>query len=519
MSKRNHLVTALSIITIALTSAAAVAAVQEQPKSPLAVNTPGSFADLVAPLLPAVVNISSTQKIQAPEDYPEMPQFPPGSPFEDFFQEFMQRRGGAMPAIPQASLGSGFVVDASKGLIVTNNHVVRDAEEVRVTFHDDETIPAEVIGRDEKTDLAVLKVTTKKKLTEVKFGDSDVLRVGDWVVAIGNPFGLGGTVTAGIISARARDINSGPYDDFLQTDASINRGNSGGPMFNLKGEIIGINTAIFSPSGGSVGIGFAIPSALAKPVIDQIVEFGRTRRGWLGVRIQSVTPEIAESLGLPHASGALVSSITPGGPAEAAKLQPGDIILSFNGEKMSAMRQLPRLVAETAIGTDATVTYWRNGKELSAKIKVGELEKAEEDGLLESGEAPLAQGTELDAVGLTLSPMSDTLRQDYLIPGNVEGVVITGVADMSEAAEKGLLPGDVLVEINQQPVKDPAKVADIIEKAMKNQRSSVLLLLNREGDVRFVALRVDQAAKGKEKSPAEKPQPEKPQLEKPQIEQ
>ncbi len=513
MSKRNHLVTALSVITIALTSAAAVAAVQEQPKSPLAVNTPGSFADLVAPLLPAVVNISSTQKIEAPEDYPEMPQFPPGSPFEDFFEEFMQRRGGGnggAPTMPQASLGSGFVVDAEKGLIVTNNHVVRDAEEVRVTFHDDETIPAEVIGRDEKTDLAVLKVTTKKPLSAVKFGDSDVLRVGDWVVAIGNPFGLGGTVTAGIISARARDINSGPYDDFLQTDASINRGNSGGPMFNLKGEVIGINTAIFSPTGGSVGIGFAIPSALAAPVIKQIVEFGRTRRGWLGVRVQTVTPDIAESLGLPHASGALVASIAAQGPAEAAGLQPGDIILSFNGEKLSAMRQLPRVVAETAIGTDATVTYWREGKELSAKIKVGELEKAEEDGLLEGSETVMARGTKIDAVGLTLSPMSDTLRQDYLIPGNVEGVVITGVADMSEAAEKGLLPGDVLIEINQQPVKDPAKVADIIDKAVKNQRSSVLLLLNREGDVRFVALRVDRAPKNDgpapQIAPGERPQ-------------
>ena len=246
----------------------------------------GSFAGLAERLLPSVVNVSSTQKAIEAEDMPEMPHFPPGSPFEDFFEEFMNRRGSgpSEPVLPPASLGSGFVIDAKKGYIITNNHVIRDAEEVRVTFHDDTTIEAEVIGRDEKTDLAVLKVDTDKKLTEVTFGDSDVMRVGDWVVAIGNPFGLGGTVTAGIVSAQQRDINAGPYDDFIQTDASINRGNSGGPMFNLAGEVIGINTAIFSPSGGSVGIGFAIPSNLARPVIDQLVEYGRTRRGgWASV--------------------------------------------------------------------------------------------------------------------------------------------------------------------------------------------------------------------------------------------
>ena len=234
----------------------------------------GGFADIVEDLIPAVVNISSTHNFDQAQDYPELPQFPEGSPFQDFFEEFMERRQG-MPFEPQASLGSGFVIDAENGYIITNNHVVRDADEVRVTFHDDETLTAEVIGTDEKTDLAVLKVETDKELTQVEFGESSVLRVGDWVVAIGNPFGLGGTVTAGIISARQRDINAGPYDDFLQTDASINRGNSGGPMFDMHGKVIGINTAIFSPSGGSVGIGFAIPSELAAPVIEQIIKFGR----------------------------------------------------------------------------------------------------------------------------------------------------------------------------------------------------------------------------------------------------
>ena len=452
----------------------------------------GSFADVVDELLPAVVNISSTQRIEEPEDYPEMPQFPPGSPFEDFFDQFMDQHGQNMPMIPPASLGSGFVIDAEKGYIVTNNHVVKDADEVRVTFHDDSTVHAEVIGRDEKTDLAVLKVESKKKLTAVKFGNSDVLRVGDWILAIGNPFGLGGTVTAGIVSARQRDINSGPYDDYIQTDASINRGNSGGPMFNTDGEVIGINTAIFSPSGGSVGIGFAIPSALAEPVISQIVEFGRTRRGWLGVRIQSMTEEIAESLGLPSTEGALVASVNEGGPAALAGIQAGDVILKFNGQGINQMRNLPRVVAGAPIDSEADVIYWRDGKEIQTKVKVGELEKAEEEGLIAKGPRETGgSGTSIDSVGLTLKPMSDTLRQDYGIERGVEGVVIDGVANLSEAAKKGLLDGDVIVEINQQPVTEPEKVVEIIEKAQQNGRTSVLLLINREGDVRFVALRVD----------------------------
>lgn len=451
---------------------------------------PVSFADLAERLLPAVVNISSTQKMEEPDDYPEMPQFPPGSPFEDFFEEFMDRRGMGSPLTPPASLGSGFVIDAEKGLIATNNHVVKDADEVRVTFHDDDTIEAEVIGRDEKTDIAILKVVTDKKLTAVKFGDSDKLRVGDWVVAIGNPFGLGGTVTAGIISARQRDINAGPYDDFIQTDASINRGNSGGPMFNVDGEVIGINTAIFSPSGGSVGIGFAIPSALAKPVVDQIVQYGRTRRGWLGVRIQSVTDEIAESLGLDKAKGALVASVTADGPAKDAGLEAGDIILELNGEKIDEMRHLPRVVAETPINSEAKVMYWRDGKTHETTVKVGELEKAEEEGLLASGPKSTGDGTKIDAVGLTVEPLTETLGRDFNIPQGVDGVVITEIQPSSEAALKGLLEGDVVVEINQQQITTPEEAKDIIEKAQKNGRSSVLLLISREGDVRFVALKL-----------------------------
>lgn len=451
---------------------------------------PGSFADLAEKLLPAVVNISSTQKIEEPQGFPDMPQFPPGSPFEDFFEQFMERRGGATPVIPPASLGSGFVIDAEKGYIITNNHVVQDAEEVRVTFADDETVEAEVIGRDEKTDIAVLKVQTDKKLTAVEFGDSDPLRVGDWVLAIGNPFGLGGTVTAGIVSARQRDISAGPYDDFIQTDASINRGNSGGPMFNLDGQVIGINTAIFSPTGGSVGIGFAIPSALAQPVIKQLIEHGRTRRGWLGVRIQTVTDEIAESLGLEKAAGALIASVNKDGPAEKAGIKAGDVILEFNGEPIKEMRTLPRKVAETPIESKANVVLWRDGKKRTASVKVGELEKAEEEGKIATTASSEKSGTKIEDLGLTLKALTTQLREDYDIASNIQGVLIDGVESMSGAARKGLSAGDVIVEINQQSVTEPKQVAEIVEKAKENKRSSVLMLVNRDSDVRFMALKL-----------------------------
>lgn len=457
---------------------------------------PGSFADLSEKLLPSVVNISSTHKAVEAEDLPEMPHFPPGSPFEDFFEEFMDKRGEGMPTTPPASLGSGFIVDAEQGLIVTNNHVVKDADEVRVTLHDDTTMPAEIIARDDKIDLALLKVKTEKKLVAVKFGDSTKLRVGDWVLAIGNPFGLGGTVTAGIVSAQQRDIQAGPYDDFIQTDASINRGNSGGPMFNLQGEVIGINTAIFSPTGGSVGIGFAIPSALSKPIIDQLVKYGKTRRGWLGVRIQAVTDDIAESFGLKDSHGALIASVTPTGPAELAGIKPGDIVLKFNEKPIKEMRELPRQVAEAEIDKDATIEYWRDGKMITAKIKVGELEKAEDDGLLEKADGeetetgPVGESTMIESVGLSITKISAQDRQAYSIGDDVTGVIVVDTKASSEAAEKGLAAGDVIVEINQQSVTDPKSAKATIDKAIKAGRNSVLLLVNREGDVRFVALKL-----------------------------
>jgi serine protease Do len=461
---------------------------------------PNSFAELAEDLLPTVVNISSTIKQPAHEEMEDiMPQFPEGSPFEDFFERFMEQQqipnegGGAFPSIPESSLGSGFIIDAEKGYIITNNHVIKDADEVRVTLHNDTSLTAEIIGRDEKTDLAVLKIDpTGQKLTTAPFGNSDVIRVGDWVLAIGNPFGLGGTVTAGIISARARDINSGPYDDYLQTDASINRGNSGGPMFNLNGEIIGINTAIFSPTGGSVGIGFAIPSSLAKPIIDQLIEYGKTRRGWLGVRIQSVTDEIAESLGLDKARGALIASVTPGGPAEAAGIEAGDIILEFNDRPINEMRELPRVVAETKIDTAAKVKLLNKGKEKIVSVTVGELEKAEEDGLLTQNASDNNRtGTEIKELNLSLAEMSDSLRDEYAVdPSLQNGTLITDIKEESEAAQRGLIAGDVIVEINQTPVKTPDDVIKIITEAKEKKRSSVLLLINRDSDVRFVALKI-----------------------------
>lgn len=407
----------------------------------------------------------------------------------------MGKRGQGMPSLPAASLGSGFVIDAENGYIVTNNHVIEDAEEVRVTFHDDTTIDAEIIGRDEKTDLAILKIDTEMTLTEVSFGDSDVIRVGDWIVAIGNPFGLGGTVTAGIISAQQRNINSGPYDDFIQTDASINRGNSGGPMFDVEGNVIGVNTAIFSPSGGSVGIGFAVPSNLAKPVIKQLIKFGHTRRGWLGVRIQKVTDDIADSLGLDKAKGALIASTTDTGPAEKAGLEPGDVILEFNGKPVKTMRGLPRIVAETAIDEKVKVKYWREGKEKTTSVTIGELEKAEETGLISSSsssedskDGDEDKGTSIDSLGLTLSKLTREERKVYNIDDDVEGVIIIKVEEGSAAFQKGIIAGDVIVEINQQSVSKPKNAADIVKKAKKAGRNSVLLLINRDGDSHFDAL-------------------------------
>ncbi|MBB4287494.1 serine protease Do [Roseospira goensis] len=482
------LVTVLVTAAVLLTAAAAPA--QSRP-------APESFADMAERLLPSVVNISTTQTVD-PERGPSVPNFPEGSPFRDFFDEFFDRHGGPpMPGPRRAtSLGSGFIIEES-GYIVTNTHVIADADEVTVTLSDDTALKAEIVGRDPKTDIALLKVEPDRALPAVPWGDSDASRVGDWVVAIGNPFGLGGSVTAGIISARARNINAGPYDNFIQTDASINRGNSGGPLLNLDGQVIGINTAIFSPSGGSVGIGFAVPANLAKQVISDLKEYGRTRRGWLGVRIQTVTPEIAESLGLDDASGALVASVNDGGPAKEAGLRAGDVILRFNDRDIAEMRELPRIVAETAVGASVPVKVWRNGEAQTFDVELGELEAAEDQGLLAAetngpgngGRSNGNTGT-ADVLGLTIRPLTPDLASEFDLPEDTGGVVITDVNADSDAAAKGLRPGHVIVEVNQEPVGTPAEVRAALDAARDSGRSSVLLLVQRNGSMSFLALKL-----------------------------
>ncbi|KAB2865167.1 MAG: Do family serine endopeptidase, partial [Bauldia sp.] len=424
------------------------------------------------------------------------PKLPDGSPFQDFFDEFFDQKGGESDSRPRRvqSLGSGFVIDSS-GIIITNNHVIDGADEITANFNDGSKLRATLIGRDAKTDIAVLKVEASKPLVALAFGDSDVLRVGDWVMAIGNPFGLGGTVTAGIVSARNRDINSGPYENFIQTDAAINRGNSGGPLFNMDGEIVGINTAIISPTGGSIGIGFAIPSKTAVNVIDQLRQFGETRRGWLGVRIQDVTDEIAEGLAMDAPSGALVAGVTDNGPAAEAGIEPGDVILEFDGRKVAAMHELPRMVADEPIGKEVEVVVLRKGKQERIKVILGRLDEAEVAAAApepdKPAEPPPAPKIVSGPLGLSLADLSPTLRDQYSIKEDVVGVVVTDVADGSVAAEKRVQAGDVIVEISQERVETPSDVETRIEALKKDGRKSALLLLaNKNGDLRFVAVKI-----------------------------
>lgn len=465
-------------------------------------NARESFADLAEKLLPSVVNISTSQTITQSSDFPDFDlQLPEDSPFNDFFQEFKKQReklgkGSKKRPSKATSLGSGFIIDP-QGYIVTNNHVIQDAEEITVILHDDTNLTATVVGRDKKTDLAVLKVQSKKPLTAVAFGDSDKVRVGDWILAIGNPYGLGGTVTTGIISARARDINSGPYDDYLQTDAPINRGNSGGPMFNMNGEVIGINTAIYSPTGGSVGIGFAIPSVMAKNIIDQLKTTGTTKRGWLGVRIQVVTPEIADSLALGKTYGALVSSVTPEGPADNAKIQTGDVIVGYDGKEVTDMHRLPRLVADTEVGKTVDLKVMRKGKELALKVKVGELQQneAEEEEQADQPQADQPPADKVTELGVGVLPLSDSLRKKFDIAKSVTGLVVISVDDEGLAAEYGLNPGDVISEAAQEEVKS-AKALNEQAQAAKKAGKPLLILVDRKGDLRFIAISFE---KGKKK--------------------
>ncbi|WP_374652547.1 DegQ family serine endoprotease [Dongia sp.] len=464
----------------------AVLAVLAGLKLAAARSAPESFADLAEKSLPAVVNISTTQMVSTDSQIQDL---------DDMFREFLDRQNGEKPRPRKAtSLGSGFIID-STGYIVTNNHVIEDAEEITVITHDNEELKATLVGRDEKTDLALLKVETKEPLPAVKWGDSDSLRIGDWVLAIGNPFGLGGTVTAGIVSARQRDINAGPYDDFIQTDASINRGNSGGPMFNMDGDVVGINSAIYSPSGGSVGIGFSIPSNLAKGVIAQIKEFGHPRRGWLGVRIQTVSPELAEGLRLPQAKGALVSSVSAGGPADKAGIRQGDVILEFDGREVGDMKALPRLVADSQFGKSVPVSIWRKGAKTTVTVELGELDEKAEAALQTTQpegepEQPAPAGDKIDLLGVEVGAIDDAARAKFDLPENVEGVVVVSVDENGPAAEKDLRPGDVIAEVDQKAVASPADVHDRVKSAQENGYRLVTLLINRQGDFQWIAVKI-----------------------------
>lgn len=447
-----------------------------------AADRPDSFADLAEELTPAVVNISTTTVMRGRNN--QLPEFPEGSPFEDFFREFEGDR--ERPRQGQ-SLGSGFIIDKT-GYVVTNNHVIENADEITVQLADDASFKAEVIGTDAKTDIALLKFDPDgKELTAVSFGNSDTMRVGDWVMAIGNPFGLGGSVTAGIVSARGRDIGSGPYDDYIQTDASINRGNSGGPLFNLDGEVIGINTAIFSQSGGSVGIGFAISSNLAKQVVTQLRDFGRTKRGWLGVFIQEVTADIADSLGLDEVSGALVASVSEGGPADMAGLEAGDVITAFNGSKVEKSRDLPRIVAETPVDQTVPVDVIRNGKPEQFKVTLGELEAAENGGLLSNRSGGSGNEKTFDTLGFSVAPLTDELAEKYEISPREDTVVITSVTDGSPAQDKQLAEGQVIRRLNQTAITSVEMLSQGIEAAKQAERKGVLMLIeDPNGQTRFV---------------------------------
>ena len=462
---------------------------------------PSSLAPLAKRLSDAVVNIATTQTVKGPQGVP-LPKVPKGSPFEEFFEDFFNKRGGA-PRLDRkvSSLGSGFVIDGKEGLVVTNNHVIDGADEIIINFHDGSKLKVDkVIGKDTKADLALLKVTPKKPLIDVKFGSSDTLEVGDWVLAIGNPFGLGGSVSVGIISAKSRDINSGPYDDYLQTDAAINKGNSGGPLFNMNGDVVGVNTAIISPTGGSIGIGFAVPSDTVVAVVNQLKEFGETRRGWLGVKIQTVTEDIAETLGVSENTGALVSAVTPESPAAKGGLETGDVIMKFDGKDVTSMRGLPKIVAQTPIGKAVDVEVLRKGSRKTVSITVGLLDDKEEAG----GESGSPQedkpepgpATTTSIIGLKLSELSDEGRRRYNLDAKTLGVLVEEVDPDSPAAQKGIKAGDVIVEAGQDAVTKPDDVAKSVEKIKKSGRKALLLRVeDGKGELRFVAIPLEAETK------------------------
>lgn len=433
------------------------------------------FSQLVERVKPAVVNIATVEKMDPQAQQRRMPNFPPGSPFEEFFREFFdqQRRG------PRQALGSGFLIDAD-GHIVTNNHVIEGAGKIEVTLSDGTSYPATVKGRDPKTDLALIKIDAGKPLPHVVFGDSEKAKIGDWVIAVGNPFGLGGSVSAGILSARGREINAGPYDDFLQIDAPINPGNSGGPVFDTSGQVIGVATAIYSPSGGNIGIGFAVPSALATDIIAQLKKTGKVERGWLGVQMQPMTETLAKAVGRKDEAGVIVSVVEPDSPAAKAGLQQGDIILGFDGRAIEKPRDLAIAVANAEAGQKAALRIWREGRERTLNVTIGS----------QPGEQSAAAGEEAgdDKVGLALAPLTPQLRSQLGVDGGINGVVVAQVAPDSKAQESGVQQGDVIVRVGGEVVSTPNQVAEKIRTARQAKKEAVTLLVMRDGTPYYLAL-------------------------------
>ncbi|MBL4927412.1 DegQ family serine endoprotease [Fuscibacter oryzae] len=449
---------------------------------------PESFADLAEQVSPSVVMITTTAVVAAPTD--GGPVVPKGSPFEEFFKDFGPDGQGQQEPQREQALGSGFVISAD-GYIVTNNHVIEGADQIEVQTFDGKRLSAKLVGTDTKTDIALLKVDSKEQLTFVPFGNSDTMRVGDWVMAVGNPLGQGFSVSAGIVSARGREL-SGSYDDFLQTDAAINKGNSGGPLFNTDGQVIGVNTAILSPTGGSIGIGFSMSSNVVSKVVDQLKQFGETRRGWLGVKIQDVTPDVAEAMGLAADKGALITDV-PDGPAKAAGLKAGDVITTFNGHEVKTVRDLTRTVADSPIGEEVPVIVMRDGKLETIAVKLGRREEAEAEVVPAKQSEPgkPAEPQKLEVLGLTLEPVTADMAKQMNLPADTQGLVVTHVDAVSDAAGKGVSPGDIVVEAGQRPVALLKDLEDRIAEAKDAGRKSLLLLVRRDGDPRFVALAIE----------------------------
>ena len=446
---------------------------------------PESFADLAEELSPSVVNITTSTTIAGVTDQAR-PQIPEGSPFEDLFKDFFNNgEGGQARPRRSSALGSGFVISAD-GYIVTNNHVIDKADEIVIEFFDGKELVAELVGRDPKTDIAVLKVEATEPLPFVGFGDSDIARVGDWVMAIGNPLGQGFSVSAGIISARNRTLRSGPYDDFIQTDAAINRGNSGGPLFNMNGEVIGVNTAIISPNGGSIGLGFSMSSRVVGRVVNQLKEYGETRRGWLGVQIQDIDSDMAEALGLEKVSGALVSGV-PDGPGSDAGILSGDVILSFDGMEVENTRGLVTIVGNADVGKVVDVIIFRDGKSKTIKVTLGRREAAEKEKIVPTAKVP-EKIKETEELGMKLLTINSETRTQLNLPEDLNGVAVLDVAETSDAFEKGIRAGDVIVEAGRTKVTDVNDISDIFGNAISSGRKSILLLVKRGDNSRFVGL-------------------------------